>query len=293
MRDEEVFENTVFKDTMRAEDWTHLAGNGAAARAKSVGLRRVRYAGVAGATVAVAVGVTAIAGTFGGGNSPVQAGSVAVPTKVASSSPAPSPATSPAPVPGTMGAVFEQWKSCPDSELTVEGTLPQDPPHLQQNWRDACRRDIATLSALLPDYDVTPAVSAVKAPATMNPHVFDNPSFVIPSGDVPNMGPNLYRIVGKDGVTTNVTIRAYNQDDNTKPISGEDITLSNGLKARLTLGTDLQHKGQLGYEIYILSQGKTFYMVSWGSHPNFDFKAVATSPQFADLAAKALAEPDS
>lgn len=288
-----------FTEATRLEAWTHLAGDGAAARARSTGLRRTRYAGIAAGTSAVAVGVVAIAATFGvgaGGGGAADAGGLGGP---ALSAGAHGPMTTPtkqAPAKGTMGALFEQWKTCPDSELTVKNSLPQDPPNLQQAWRDACHRDVATLSALLPDYDVTPAVSGYGlphgAPANaLPPTYFDIPASVIPAGYTPNMGPSLYRIVGKDGVTSKVIIRAYGHDDETKPLTGEAITLPNGLRGWLTLGTDVT-KGRPGYEIYILSHGKTFYMYATGQ-PNYDFKALVTSPQFADMAAEALAEPES
>ncbi|WP_194926007.1 hypothetical protein [Catenulispora pinisilvae] len=306
MRDEEVFNEAV-----RTEDWTHLAGSAADARAKSVRLRRTRYAGIAGATTAVAVVAAVVAGSLGFGDAGGRAVSAtpggARPAKVASSSKAAAPSSSEssassaaptAPAKGTMGALFEQWKSCPDSELTVVNALPQDPPHLQQAWRDACRRDVATLSGLLPDYDVTPAVASIGTPATvagesLNPTLFNDPSFVIPPGFTPHMGPSSYRIEGKDGVASEVVIRAYNHDDNTKPAGGEQVTLPNGLKGVLVLGTPVQGN-HINYEIYILDKGQTFYMflLSPGK-PNFDFKALATSPQFAGMAAKALAEPES
>ena len=294
----------IFIEATRLEDWAHLAGDGAAARAKSVSLRRARYVGFAGvtaATAAVAVGVVAIAGTFGGsGRSTTILGtSAGAHTTAKVTSPPTSPPSSPTsqvPAKGTMGALFEQWKSCPDSELTVVNTLPQDPPHLQQNWRDACRRDVATLSALLPDYEVTPAVASIGTPKNTNPHdlltpnVFDDPKFVVPAGYTPHMGTAIYRIVDKKGDTSKVYIHALNRDDRTKPATGEEVTLPNGLQAWLTLGTDLT-PGRPGYEIYILSKGYTFYMFT-NVQPNFDFKTLVTSPQFADMAAKALAEPE-
>jgi hypothetical protein len=294
----------VFVEATRLEDWAHLAGDGASARAKSVGLRRARYAGFAGATAvtaAVAVGVVAIAATFGGsGSSAAVAGTPAehTPAKVTVTSPPASPPTSAksqAPAKGTMGALFEQWRNCPDSELVVVNSLPQDPPHLQQAWRDACHRDVATLSALLPGYDVTPAVATIVTPKESNPadglspHAFDDPEFVIPTGYVPHMGPAIYRIVTEDGDTTDVFIHALNRDDRTKPATGEAVTLPNGLRAWLTLGTNLSD-GHPGYEIYILDKGHTFYMFT-GPKPNFDFKALVTSPQFAEMAAQSLAEP--
>ncbi|MBS2550001.1 hypothetical protein KGQ19_24355 [Catenulispora sp. NL8] len=300
MRDEDVFDEAV-----RTEDWTHLAGSAADARAKSVRLRRTRYAGIAGATTAVAVVAAVVAGSLGAGAAGGRAISAtpggAQPVKAATSpkAAAPSSSESPAaPAKGTMGALFEQWKSCPDSELTAVNALPQDPPHLQQAWRDACHRDVATLSALLPDYDVTPAVASIGTPSSVasesiNPTSFNDPSFVIPPGYTPHMGPSTYRIADKNGAATEVVIRAYNQNDNTKPANGEQVTLPNGLQGVLVLNDNPAH-GQLGYEIYILDKGHTFYMFVMGpGKPNFDFKALATSPQFADMAAKALAEPES
>lgn len=298
----------VFVEATRLEDWTHLAGDGAAARAKSVSLRRARYAGFAGvtaATAAVAVGIVAIAGTFGGsGSSAAIAGTPAghTPAKVTVTSPtspassAPSSPTSQAPAKGTMGALFQEWKSCPDSELTVVNSLPQDPPHLQQAWRDACRRDVATLSALLPGYEVTPAVSAVMTPKdrvpddSLTPSAFDDPKFVIPAGYTPHMGAAIYRIANKDGDTSKVFIHALNRPDGGKPANSEAVTLPNGLQAWLTLGTNPANTPS--YEIYILSKGHTFYMFTT-SPPNFDFKTLVMSPQFADMAARALAEPES
>jgi|GEM_PF-4532283 len=294
----------AFIEATRLEDWKHLAGDGAAARAKSVRLRRARYAGFAGVTAvtaAVAVGIAAIASTFGGsGGSAAIAGTPAghTPAKVtvtSSASPpssAPSSATSHAPAKGTMGALFEEWKSCPDSELTVVNTLAQDPPHLEANWRDACRRDVATLSALLPGYEVTPAVASIATPKETNlsPYAFDDPKFVVPAGYTPHMGTAVYRIVNKDGATTKVYIHALNRVDGSKPATGEAVTLPNGLQAWLTLGTNLA-AGQPGCEIYILSKGHTFYMLT-SAQPNFDFKKLVTSPQFADMTAKALADPE-
>lgn len=193
-----------------------------------------------------------------------------------------------------MGALFQQWKSCPDSELSA------DPKDLQQRWRDACHRDVATLSALLPDYDVTPGIAAIEVPKNvrprdvLSPEPFDNPSFVVPAGYTPHMGPSMYRIVDQNGAATKVVIRAYSTDDGTKPATGQAVTLPNGLHGWLTLGTDLDNSGRPGYEIYIMDHGKTFYMFTLTpGKPTFDFKAVATSPQFADMAAKALAEPES
>lgn len=299
MRDEEVFNEAV-----RTESWTHLAGSAADARAKSVRLRRTRYAGIAGATTAVAVVAAVVAGSLGAGDVSSRAVSAAPggaqPAKAASSpkaappSPSESSAAPTAPAKGTMGALFEQWKSCPDSELTAMNALPQDPPHLQQAWRDACRRDVATLTALLPGYDVSPAVASVGVPPGDHtlPTVFNDPAYVIPPGFTPHMGPSIYRIAGKGGVTSEVVIRAYNHDDNTKPANGEPVTLPNGLKGVLVQGTPIPGN-HLTYEIYILDKGHTFYMFLMGDKPNFDFKALATSPQFADMAAKALAEPES
>lgn len=294
----------VFVEATRLEDWTHLAGNGAAARAKSVSLRRARYAGYAGATAAtaaVAVGVVAIAGTFGGsGGSAVIAGKPAkthTPAKVTSPPTSPAPTTSQPPAEGTMGALFEQWKSCPDSELTVVNTMSQDPPHLQLNWRDACHRNVATLSELLPDYQVTPGVASIVTPKDASPgdiftpNVFDDPKFVIPAGYEPHMGTALYRVVAKDGDTTKVYIHGVNRVDGGKPPNSEAVTLPNGLQAWLALDAKLAD-GQPGCEIYILDKGHTFYMLT-AAQPNFDFKKLVTSPQFADMAAKALAEPES
>lgn len=291
MRDDEVFD-----EVMRSEDWTYLAGTGAAARARSVGLRRTRYAGIAGGTVAAVVGAAVIAGTFGigiggvggAGGSTVSAASGGVSTTV--------------PSPVTMNAVFQQWKTCPDSELTVAPTAPKDLRDHQQSLRDACRRDIAALSALLPTYDVTPDVAGIEHPSgtPLTMRDFENPAFLVPAGYKPYMSPNLFRVVGTNGTTSSVMIRAYRHADDFKPMSGERVTLSNGLQATLTLGTDLSNKGDKGYGIFIASGGKSFVMTAAGStgsaagqKPNFDFKTVAMSPQFADLVAEALAEPES
>ncbi|MEY9934994.1 hypothetical protein ABH926_009665 [Catenulispora sp. GP43] len=288
-----MHDDDIFTGATRTEDWTHLAGTGAAARAKSAGLRRTRYAGIAGVTAAVgavAVGVVAIAGTFGGGAGSVASGAPVARLTSPASPASPASSTSQAPAKGTMGALFEQWKSCPDSELSAQ------PADLQQRWRDACRRDMATLTALLPGYDVTPAVASIDLPKGvpvkdyLGPEKFNDPSFVIPAGYTPHMGTAAYRIVGKDGVTSTVLIHALGRDDKTKPGTGEAVTLPNGLEAWLVLGTDLPAGGP-GYEIYILNHGKTFYMFTTGQ-PDFDFKSLVMSPQFADMAAKALAAPE-
>lgn len=301
----------VFIEATRVEHWTHLAGTGAAARARSASLRRTRYAGAAGATAAtaaVAVGVAAIAGAFGGsGGSKITAGTLVTvhPTAKITSRPSSPPSSPPAgpssqaPVKGTMGALFEQWKSCPDVELVVVNELSQDPANLQQARRDACRRDVATLSALLPGYDVTPAVATVgtstSGPTTvLGPGYFDNPSAVIPPGYTPRMGTATYRIVAKNGVTSKVFIHALDHDDKARPATGAAVTLPNGLQAWLTLGAGIStgiSKGRPVYEIYILSQGRTFYFFTI-DQPNFDFKTLVTSPQFAAMAAEALAEPE-
>lgn len=299
MRDEEMFQAAG-----RAQDWAPLAGTGADARARSVVLRRTRYAGVAGATAAVAVGAVAVAGALGPGNgagrggASIVAGSHGTPTAVVSSS-APTAARTTAPVPGTLGAVYERWKSCPDSELTVVNFLPSDPKDLSQRWRDACHRDMATLTALLPGYDVTPALSgfsgAESEVAKYNPDQLKDPSLVLAPGMVPHMGPNSYRIVGKDGTTREVVIRAYGQDEKIKPLTGEEVTLANGMKGWLTLGTELEiENGQpaVGYELYVLDHGRTFYM-SVIRKPQFDFEKLVMSPQFGQLITEALAEPES
>lgn len=296
-----MYDEEAFKNAARVEDWTALAGSAATARAKSAGLRRTRYAGIVGVTAAVTVGAAAIAGTFGTGSadgSAVSPGAGRGPAAVASSTPAPARTTSSATprvyAKGTMGELFQQWKSCPDAEMRAERVLPEDPKDLQQRWRDACRRNMSTLSAMLPGYDVTPGVIGINTPGlhpTYTPDKFDDPSFVIPAGYTPHMGPNVFRTVGPDGTTSSLLIRAYGRDDNTRPATGEEVTLPNGLKGRLTLGTELQ-PGENGYELYILDHGKTFYTVSW-KKPNFDFKALVMSPQFADMAARALAAPES
>lgn len=286
-----MHDEDVFTEATRVEDWTHLAGSGAEARAQSSRLRRTRYAGIAGATTAAAVAVAAIASTFGPGGAD---GSTASAVTSVTSPASPAHTTSQPPAKGTMGALFQQWKSCPDSQLSA---AEQD---LTRRWRDACHRDVATLSALLPDYDVTPAVSGIEVPKNVRPadllapDLFDHPSFVVPAGYTPQMGPSLYRIADQHGVTTKVVIRAYGHDDQTRPATGQAVTLPNGLHGWLALGTALDDRGRLGYEIYILDHGKTFSMFTLsGTTMSFDFKAVATSPQFADMAAKALAEPES
>jgi hypothetical protein len=298
-----MHDNDIFTSATRAEDWTHLAGTGAAARAESGRLRRRRYAGIGGATAgvaAVAVGVVAIAGTFGGGSAaytPAPAAPTSAVSKPAApvTSPAhPASSTSQAPAKGTMGALFEQWKSCPDSELRADAA-PGDPADLQQRWRDTCHRTIAALTALLPDYEVTPAVASIGLPKDvppqdlLSPGLFDAPSFIVPPGYTPHMGIATYRVVSKDGASSEVFIHGLGREDKSKPSTGEAVTLPNGLSAWLTLGTALA-TGQPGYEIYILNQGKTFYAFTLGK-PDFDFKSLVTSPQFAEMAAKDLAAP--
>ena len=282
-------DNEPFTEAMRPEDWTHLAGTGAAARAKSIGLRRTRYAGIAGGTAAAVLGAAALVGTLGfGGGAAASAASGATPTKSG---------------PVTMATDFEKWKTCPDSELTVANLLPSDPADLQQRWRDACHRYEGTLSALLPSYEVTPDMSRITQPEGSNPdwRDYENPAYVVPAGYTPHMGPNLYRVVSSDGSITSVTIRAYIRVD-MKPISGEQVTLPNGMKATLGLGTtDFMTKGDKDYGIFILDGSKSFVMSASGSEigktykptPNFDFKALVMSPQFAQMVTQSLAEPES
>ncbi|WP_194908849.1 hypothetical protein [Catenulispora rubra] len=289
-----MLDNEVFTEAMRPEDWTHLAGNGAAARAKSVGLRRTRYAGIVGGTAAAVVGAAVIAGTLGLGLGGGSAASAASPA--ASGTP-----TKSGPV--TMAEVFAQWKTCPDSQLTVANLGPTDPADLQQRWRDACHRYEGTLSALLPSYEVTPDMASISQPGGSNPdwRDYENPAYVVPAGYTPHMNPNLYRVVSSDGSITSVMIRASRYVD-IKPISGEQVTLSNGLKATLGLGsTDFLKKGDKGYGIFILDGSKSFLMTASGSlvgtastpTPNFDFKTLVMSPQFAQMVTQSLAEPES
>ncbi|MEY9858644.1 hypothetical protein ABH935_004259 [Catenulispora sp. GAS73] len=283
-----MLDNEVFTEAMRPEDWTHLAGTGAAARAKSVGLRRTRYAGIAGGTAAAVVGAAVIAGTLGFGG-----GSAASPTSGADT-------TKSGPV--TMASIFAQWKTCPDSELTVVNLFPGDPADLQQRWRDACHRYEGTLSALLPSYEVTPDMGSIKQPEGSNPdwRDYENPAYVVPAGYTPHMNPNIYRVVSSDGSITSVMIRAYRRVD-MKPLSGEQVTLPNGMKATLGLGAgDFLNKGDKGYGIFILDGTKSFLMTAGGSSigktskptPNFDFKTLVMSPQFAQMVTQALAEPE-
>lgn len=286
-----MHDNEVFTEAMRPEDWTHLAGTGAAARAKSVRLRRTRYAGIAGGTAAAFVGAAVIAGTlgFGGGSA----------ASAASAGPGGAPAKT---GPVTMSSLFEWWKTCPDEALTVAGSAPKDLRDLQQAERDACHRDIATLSELLPSYEITPDVASIVHPdgTPLDMPAFENPSYVVPTGYQPHMTPNLYRVVSPDGTTTSLMIRAYKHVD-MKPIGGEQVTLSNGLKATLALGTGFMNKGDKGYGIFILEGDKSFIMTASGNNggkaheptPNFDLKTVVMSPQFASMAAAALAEPES
>lgn len=284
-------DNELFTEAMRPEDWTHLAGTGAAARAKSIGLRRTRYAGIAGGTAAAVAGAAVIAGTFGfgfGSGSAASAASGATPTKSG---------------PVTMATVFERWKTCPASELTVAASAPKDLRDKQQADRDACRRYEGTLSALLPSYEVTPDMGVISQPDGSNPdwRDYENPAYVVPSGYTPHMSPNLYRVVSSDGSITPLMIRAYSRVD-MKPISGEQVTLPNGLKATLGLGTtDFMNKGDKGYGIFILDGSKSFVMTAGGSEigktskptPNFDFKTLVMSPQFAQMVTQSLGEPES
>ncbi|MEZ0108541.1 hypothetical protein ABH920_002542 [Catenulispora sp. EB89] len=285
-----MLDNEVFIEATRPEDWTHLAGTGAAARAKSVGLRRTRHAGIAGGTAAAVVGAAVIVGTLGFGGS-----SAASPASSGSS-------TKSGPV--TMADVFARWKTCPDSELTVAASAPKDLRDQQQAERDACRRYEGALSALLPTYEITPDISFFSQPSGSNPDWpdYENPAFVVPAGYMPHMTPNLYRVVSSDGSISSVMIRAYRRVD-MKPISGEQVTLPNGMKATLGLGTgDFMNKGDKGYGIFILDGTKSFLMTasagdigkpSSKSSPNFDFKALVMTPQFAHLVTQSLAEPES
>ena len=284
-----MLDHEVFTEAMRPEDWTHLAGTGAAARAKSVGLRRTRYAGIAGGTVAAVAGAAVIAGTLGFGGS--------------SSAALASGADSTTSGPVTMASVFAHWKTCPDAELTVVNLLPTDPADLQQRWRDACHRYEGTLSALLPSYEVTPDMGSIKQPDGSNPdwRNYENPAYVVPAGYTPQMSPNLYRIVSSDGSITSVMIRAYRRVD-MRPIGGEQVDLLNGMKATLGLGvTDFMNKGDKGFGIFILDGTKSFVMTAGGSSlgktfkptPNFDFKTLVMSRQFAQMVTQALAEPES
>lgn len=283
-----MHDHEAFTEALRPEDWTHLAGTGAAARAKSVGLRRTRYAGIAGGTAAAVAGAVILAGTLGfGGGAAVSAASNSSSTKSG---------------PVTMADVFQQWKTCPTSELTVASTAPKDLRDQQQAERDACRRYIGALSELLPGYEITPDVASISHPdgTPLDMNAFENPRYVVPAGYKPHMIPNLYRVVSPDGTTTSVMIRAYNRVD-MKPLSGQQITLSNGLKATLALGTDFLNKGDKGYGAFILDNGKSFLMSVGGSgsgksfkpEPNFDLKALVVTPQFANMAAASMAEPDS
>lgn len=285
-----MLDEDVFTEATRLEDWVHLAGTGPAARARSVGLRRTRHLGIAGTTAAAAVGAAVIVGTFGIGVGRSSATPAAAGPAAAKSAPSTSQGAA-------MSTYFERWKSCPDSELTVASTAPPDLIAQQQALRDACHRYTSALSALLPGYEIVPDVANVGyAPGRAhNPQDFENPAFVVPPGDVPHMSPNDFRVVGKDGATTWVHVRASNRDEDMKPISGEQVALHNGLKATLTLGTGVRTKDDKGYEIYILWEGKTFSMsaASSGPKPGFDFKALVMSPQFADMVAQALAEPES
>lgn len=298
MRDDEVFH-----EAMRAEDWTHLAGNGAAARARSVALRRTRYAGIAGATAAVAVGAVVVGGVFGSGagrptpaSGPVTAVSLASPGSPGTPSGAAATTASqgsgkyPA---GTMGAVYERWKTCPDEELRVLNFLPTDPKDLQQRWRDACHRDMATLTALLPGYEITPDLTGMSTPPDDpgHPGAFRDPSFVLPPGYKPTMGPTDYRVVDESGGTTRISICAFGRDDHTKPGQGENVTLPNGLTGWLTLGTD-ERQGSPLYELYVQDKGRTFYVAAAGV-PDFDFTALVTSPKMSALITAAMARPES
>jgi hypothetical protein len=172
--------------------------------------------------------------------------------------------------------------------------LPGDPPDLQQRWRDACRRDITTLYALLPGYEITPDVTGIAHPhgSLLDMGKFEDPAYVVPDGYTPQMGPNLYRVVARNGTVTSVTIRASSRDNPAKPISGEEVTLPYGLTATLAVNSDIRKKNDTGCEIYVRSGEKTFVMVS-PAHPNFDFRAVATSARFAQLITQALAAPES
>jgi len=247
--------------------------------------RMVRAVGGTAAALAVGVGVATASAVFGA-DSPAltAAGQVSAP---------PGSATTPAP-PTTMGEIFQQWAHCPDSALTVVNLLPGDPPDLQQRWRDACRRDITTLSALLPGYEITPDVTDIahsgNSPLDMGK--FENPAYVVPAGDTPLMGPNLYRVVARNGDVTSVTIRASSRDNLAKPTSGKQVTLPGGLTATLAVRSGNREKNDTGCEIYVKNGNKTFVMLS-PANPNFDFQAVATSAPFAQLIAQALAAPES
>jgi hypothetical protein len=88
----------------------------------------------------------------------------------------------------------------------------------------------------------------------------------------------------------------------TSPAPGEQVTLPNELKATLSLGTtDFMNKGDKGYGIFILDGSKSFVMTASGGDigkpskptPNFDFKTLVMSPQFAEMVKQSLAEPES
>lgn len=263
-----------------------LAADGISAGRRLWRRRRVaRAVGGTAAVLAVGVGIAAVSGRFGT-DSPAltTAGQVAA---------QPGSAAAPAPT-TTMGEIFRQWAQCPDSALTIVASVPGDPPDLQQRLRDACRRDVATLSALLPGYEITPDVTNIVVPhgSPLDMGKFENPAYVVPAGYLPQMGPNLYRVVARNGDVTSVTIRASSRDNPAKPISGEEVTLPFGRTATLAVNSDIHKKNDPGCEIYVKSGGNTFFMES-PANPNFDFRTVVTSAKFASLITQALASPES
>lgn len=289
---------------IRSEEWTYLSGTGAAARGRSWRMRRTRYAATAGSAVAVTGVAVLVASTFGGSGSS-QAAPVGGVTHHSSAAPAvpPVPAKTTAshkttPSQPTMASYYDTWKTCPVAELTVGPVPPgvQAPSTSTKVWVDACRRMVATLSALNPAADVSPAPSGweVKDAHTRPPGTLgrDEP---VPSRLTPTMGPAMYRI--EDAKGTVVLSFHSGAHDADKPAGSVPVSMVDGLNAWYAPPkpsvTGIMAMGQL----YVASangqhDSYALLMEAPATYTAEDFKALVTNPKFEQMMADNLAEPN-
>lgn len=287
-------------------------------------MRRTRYVAAAGSAVAVTGVAVLVASAFGGGGTPERASPDAAGTRTSapanahdphdpriahdphSSAQPPArtgtpqtPATSAAGK-RTMSYYYDQWKNCPDSELTVK-VQPSGDVHLpltsSQVWRDACHRMVATLSALNPGADVSPAPSSWQ-------HLPD-PKYMAhmpgrndpaPGDAIPSMGPAMYRIEDAKG-TVVLSFHSYDFHESDPWDGATQVNMSNGLRAWLVPPKQVGANGEFGGGEFYVENAKNadayvLLMQAPAGYTADDFKALVTNPAFEQLMAANLAEPN-
>jgi hypothetical protein len=310
---------SALRHAARAEQWAHLAGTGAAARVRSERMRRTRYAVTAGSALAVTGVAVLVASAFGGGGTPRQASPDAAGTRTTAPAgprdqhdphnqhgPAKAPATSAttatttttAAGKRTMAYYYDRWKTCPDSDLTVN--QPSGDVHLPATsskvWRDACHRMVATLSALNPGADVSPAPAwwqHLPDPRHNMAHILGR-NDPVPGEAIPGIGPAVYRIEDAKG-TVVLAFHAYDYHESDPWDGGTQVDMVEGLRAWL-VPPKAGATGEAGGGEFYVENAKNadayvLLMEAPAGYTADDFKALVTNPTFEHMMAANLAEP--